>query len=471
MSAGYERKPKANALVELLSQKVVGQPDALTHIVPYIELAQAGLAPRSRPLGVFLLLGPTGTGKTRTVEVLAEALHGSDRRFVRVDCGEFQMEHDVAKLIGAPPGYVGHRETVPVLTQQNLDAVTSERANISIVLFDEIEKAAPSLAPLLLGILDRATLRLSDNNDVNFERSLIFMTSNLGAREMMSEINPSFGFQRDKAHEAGVEVKLNAIALGAVRKRFSPEFVNRIDVVITYRLLDDEALRTILDHQLKELQEHINTSLADRWFEIEVPEETRRFFLHHGTSAQFGARELKRTIHRHLMQPLATLVAAGGIEPGSLVRAELIGSGVAIRQMGKATRVESDRPTILMVDDNRDLLRFLQTWMTEAGCNVHIAETPEEARDLASRQNLQAVFVDSILLTGNGVRLAVELHHRLPHAIVVIMTDDDLTPEEREIAENFNFSVLRKPFLPTFALAILNDRMQGTPRASGQAVD
>jgi ATP-dependent Clp protease ATP-binding subunit ClpA len=467
MSAGQERKPKPNALVELLSQKVVGQPEALTHIVPYIELAQAGLAPRGRPLGVFLLLGPTGTGKTRTVEVLAEALHGSDRRFVRVDCGEFQMEHDVAKLIGAPPGYVGHRETIPVLTQQNLEAVTSERSNISIVLFDEIEKAAPSLAPLLLGILDRATLRLSDNNDVNFERSLIFMTSNLGARQMLNEINPSFGFQRGNLNEAGVGVKLNSIALGAVRKRFSPEFVNRIDVVITYQPLDNEALRTILDHQIHELQEHVNNCLADRWFEIEVPEATRRFFLRHGTSVQHGARELKRTIHRHLMQPLATLVAAGGIEPGSLVRAELAGDTVAILQVGKATRVESIRPTILMVDDNRDLLRFLQTWMTEAGCNVHIAETAGEARDLTLRENPQAIFVDSILTTGNGIRLAVELHHKLPGAIVVIMTDDDLTAEEREISENFNFSVLRKPFLPTFALAILNDRMQATGKKSG----
>jgi CheY-like chemotaxis protein len=402
------------------------------------------------------------------VEVLAEALHGNDKRFVRVDCGEFQMEHDIAKLIGAPPGYVGHRETVPVLSQENLEAVRSEESNISIVLFDEIEKAAPSLTTLLLGILDRATLRLANNNDVNFERCLIFMTSNLGARDMMSEIDPVFGFRSGQFNEASTtSVKLGAIALGAVRKRFSPEFVNRIDVVITYQPLDTEALRTILDSQIRELQEHVNICLAERWFEIEVPEETRRFFLKHGTSAQYGARELKRTIHRHLMQPLATLVAAGGIEPGSLVRAELAGDTVAIRQVGKATKVESVRPTILMVDDNRDLLRFLQSWMTEAGCTVHIAETPAEARNLADRENPYAIFIDSILDHSNGVDLAVELHHKLPRAIVVIMTDDDLAAEEREIAESFNFALLRKPFLPSFALAILNDRLQATTEASG----
>jgi ATP-dependent Clp protease ATP-binding subunit ClpA len=156
---------------------------------------QAGLAPEGRPVGVFLLLGPTGTGKTKTVEALAEILHGSSKNLLKVDCGEFQMEHEVAKLIGAPPGYLGHRETQPMLTQQKLNAVTSEKCELSLVLFDEIEKAAPSMTRLLLGVLDKGVLRLGDNSTVNFEKSLVFLTSNLGAREMMREINPEFGFQ------------------------------------------------------------------------------------------------------------------------------------------------------------------------------------------------------------------------------------------------------------------------------------
>ncbi len=156
---------------------------------------QAGLAPEGRPVGVFLLLGPTGTGKTKTVEALAEVLHGSEKNVLKVDCGEFQMEHEVAKLIGAPPGYLGHRETQPMLTQQKLNAVTSEKCAISLVLFDEIEKAAPSMTRLLLGVLDKGILRLGDNSTVNFEKSLVFLTSNLGAREMLREINPEFGFQ------------------------------------------------------------------------------------------------------------------------------------------------------------------------------------------------------------------------------------------------------------------------------------
>src|SRR3954468_5818685 len=204
-------------LTAVLSSKVVGQPAATKVIVPYIQMYQAGLAPEGRPVGVFLLLGPTGTGKTKTVEALAEVLHGSEKNVLKVDCGEFQMEHEVAKLIGAPPGYLGHRETQPMLTQQKLNAVTSERCALSLVLFDEIEKAAPSMTRLLLGVLDKGVLRLGDNSTVNFEKSLVFLTSNLGAREMMRELNPDFGFQsaQQTNERADLTSKLQNIALVA----------------------------------------------------------------------------------------------------------------------------------------------------------------------------------------------------------------------------------------------------------------
>src|SRR5262245_65459496 len=204
-------------LTAVLSQKVVGQPAATKVIVPYIQMFQAGLAPEGRPVGVFLLLGPTGTGKTKTIEALAEILHGSPKNLLKIDCGEFQREHEVAKLIGAPPGYLGHRETQPMLTQQKLNSVTSEKCALSLVLFDEIEKAAPSMTRLLLGVLDKGILRLGDNSTVNFEKSLVFLTSNLGAREMMREINPDFGFQSVKqAERADLTSKLQNIALVAV---------------------------------------------------------------------------------------------------------------------------------------------------------------------------------------------------------------------------------------------------------------
>src|SRR5260370_26042939 len=230
-------------LAEILAAIVVGQPTAITNIVPFIEIHQAGLSAEGRPAGVFLLLGPTGTGKTKTVEAVAEALHGSARKLLKVDCGEFQMEHEVAKLIGAPPGYLGHRETQPLLTQTKLNGVVSQFSDLAIVLFDEIEKAAPSMARLLLGILDKATLRLGENNTVNFEKTLIFLTSNLGARSMGRELRPGIGYEafvpRNRERTAA---KLEAIGLNAVRRKFSPEFVNRIDAVVTYRPLSGESL-------------------------------------------------------------------------------------------------------------------------------------------------------------------------------------------------------------------------------------
>src|SRR5262252_8988107 len=330
---GSSRAKKQNAdpvenLTTVLSQKVVGQPAATKVIVPYIQMFQAGLAPEGRPVGVFLLLGPTGTGKTKTIEALAEVLHGTEKSLLRVDCGEFQMDHEVAKLIGAPPGYLGHRETQPMLTQQKLNSVTSEKCNLSLVLFDEIEKAAPSMTRLLLGVLDKGLLRLGDNSTVNFEKSLVFLTSNLGAREMMREINPDFGFQSVKAAErVDLTGKLQNIALVAVRKRFSPEFVNRIDCIITYQPLTPESLSAILDQQIVDLQSHVNTRLGNRSFTLDVPFESRQFLLQKGTSAEYGARELNRTIHRFLTQPLATMVATNQVNPGARVRVSISKDG------------------------------------------------------------------------------------------------------------------------------------------------
>lgn len=304
-----------------LLRRVVGQEEAIRTIVPYVELYEAGLSPAGRPVGVFLLLGPTGTGKTRTVEALAEALHGSERHVLRIDCGEFQLEHEVARLIGAPPGYIGHRETQPMLTQTKLNAVASERSSLSIVLFDEVEKAASSLGRLLLGVLDKAVLRLGDNTTVNFEQSLIFLTSNLGAREMARQTRQRFGLAAAAPQQA-TDRTLERVTLGAVKRRFSPEFVNRIDRILTYRPLDAEAFERILDLQLEELHRHIEGRLGEAAFRVSLTAEARRFLLEQGTSAEYGARELKRTMHRHLIQPLARLVLNRLARPGEVLQVE-----------------------------------------------------------------------------------------------------------------------------------------------------
>ena len=323
-SRGPSDSDWSSDIAKALSRRLVGQPAAITAVAPYVEMYRARLAPEGRPAGIFLLLGPTGTGKTKTVEALADVLHGSPKKLLKVDCGEYQMEHEVAKLLGAPPGYLGHRETQPLLTQQKLSGAASESCDLSILLFDEIEKAAPSLVRLLLGVLDKATLRLGDSTLVNFEKSMIFLTSNLGAREMSRELRPDFGFEsgvpRDPAEGAG---KLERIGRVAIRKNFSPEFMNRIDSVVTYRPLDSSALTAILDQHLEELQEHVERRLGDRAFRIEVPSRSRKFLLEKGTSPEYGARELKRVVHHQIMQPLALMVAGGEIPPGAGVRAEL----------------------------------------------------------------------------------------------------------------------------------------------------
>jgi len=256
-----------------------------------------------------------------SVEALAQLLHADDKKIVKIDCGQFQMEHEVAKLIGAPPGYLGHRETTPMLNQARLNQATSERCRLSLVLLDEIEKAAPSLQRLLLGVLDKATLRLGDNTTVGFERSIVFLTSNLGARDMLKMLKPSFGFGGMEPLAAiDTSRKLREIGMRAVRRHFSPEFVNRIDSIVAYQPLEPAVLDQIMDLQLAALQRHIHERLSARAFTLEVEHSARDFLIGEGVSAEYGARELKRTVHRRLLQPLASLVAAGRIPPYGTVR-------------------------------------------------------------------------------------------------------------------------------------------------------
>ena len=464
-ASGRTKKTAPNPienLTSVLSRKVVGQPAATSVIVPYIQMFQAGLAPEGRPVGVFLLLGPTGTGKTRTVEALAEVLHGSAKQVLKIDCGEFQMEHEVAKLIGAPPGYLGHRETQPMLSQQKLTSVTSDNSALSLVLFDEIEKAAPSLTRLLLGVLDKGQLRLGDNTSVNFEKSLVFLTSNLGAREMMKELRPDFGFQAGIGSlVADVTSKLQNIALVAVRKKFSPEFVNRIDCVITYQPLTAESLSQIVDHQITALQTHVNTRLGTRCFQIEVPYETRQWLIEKGTSNEYGARELNRTIHRNLTQPLATMVATGQIDTGERVRVDIAPNRekLLIRAAGRNELESPAHPTVLLVDDNRDLLRFLERLMAEAGWQLLTAETASEAHKIVAERMPNAALLDYMLPDGNGVELGVQLRLRAPKMHVIMMTGSMLPAEDEAVCEEHDFPVLRKPFLPTEVMNQIKSRL------------
>lgn len=453
----------ATNILDLLSEKIVGQQTAINGIASTVKTYQAGLAPAGRPAGVFLLLGPTGTGKTRTVEALAEILHGSPQTVVKINCGEFQSDHEVAKLIGSPPGYLGHRETKPVLTQDRLQQATSPYCDLSLVLFDEIEKAAPAVSKLLLGVLDKATLCLGDNTEVNFEKSLIFLTSNLGAREMMRELQPELGFRPPASEDSpDLTKKLEGIALNAVRRMYSPEFVNRIDVVVTYQPLDSEALALILDQQIADLQQHVNSRLADKCFNIEVTDSSRAFLLKKGTSPEFGARELKRSIHRYLTQPLATLVIENKIQPRSTVCVEVDETGDNLTfQSPESERLKAaGRTAVLIVDDNRDFLRLLSLELTEAtNWNVRTAQSLAEAESMISADPIDFALLDVLLPDGNGVDLGESLMKQQPGIHVAIMTGGRLTKTEEDDCRKHQFDVVNKPFLPQQIMNLVRDRL------------
>src|SRR5712675_1782450 len=187
-----------------LRRMIVGQDEAIQQIVNIYQMNLTGMNPPGRPIGNFLFLGPTGSGKTRIVEATAEALLKNPRAVIKIDCAEFQHSHEIAKLIGSPPGYLGHRETHPLLSQEMINQHHTQTTKISFVLFDEIEKASDALWNLLLGILDKGTLTLGDNRKVDFSQALIFMTSNLGATEMNSLLRPNLGFATSEIERARV---------------------------------------------------------------------------------------------------------------------------------------------------------------------------------------------------------------------------------------------------------------------------
>lgn len=444
--SGGRRGGPQDSLAEIMAAKVVGQPHVMEALIPCIEMFQAGLSPENRPAGVFLLLGPTGTGKTRTVEALAEALHGNAKSVLKIDCGEYQMEHEVAKLIGAPPGYLGHRETQPALTQQKLSAVASEKCALSLVLFDEIEKAAPSMARLMLGLLDRGILRLGDNTQVNFEKTIVFMTSNLGAREMMREIAPEVGFQSAVVPPPdAVAGKLEKVAMSAVRRKFSPEFVNRLDHIITYQPLDAVSLAAIVDHEVEWLQRHVVQRLSTQAFSVDVPFVVRQWLLEHGTSVEYGARELKRTIHRHLTQPLASLVTRGRVEPTASVKVAIHPDGKSLMlKVGRASDpFGNPNPTVLIVDGNRELVGFWERMLSDKGWAVHVASSAAEAKRVAAKRKPHAALIDASLPDERGINLALQL----PGLRAIVTTEEELPRNEERTREENRIAILYKPFL------------------------
>ncbi len=314
---------EAEALESNLRRRVVGQADAIHCIAESYQMFMTGLRAPGRPVGNFLFLGPTGCGKTRVVEAVAESLLGSARAVLKIDCAEFQHSHEIAKLIGSPPGYLGHRETHAAFSQEVLDQFHTDKLKMSVVLFDEIEKASDSLWNLLLGILDKALLTLGDNRKVDFSSAMIFMTSNLGAAEMSALMRPKVGFGKfSEPPDENLTRRLRSAGEEAARRKFPPEFFNRLDKVVVFKALGEAELRSVLDLELSLVQERLFAAAGARQLALTTSDAAKDLLLREGTDLRYGARHLRRAVERLLVQPLSNLLASGQIRGGDSLFAD-----------------------------------------------------------------------------------------------------------------------------------------------------
>ena len=290
-------------LDEHLNERVIGQPEATEAVANAVRRSRAGLQDPNRPIGSFIFLGPTGVGKTETARALAEFLFDDEDAMVRIDMSEYMERHAVARLIGAPPGYVGYEEG-----GQLTEAI--RRRPYSVVLFDEIEKAHPDVFNLLLQILDDGRLTDSQGRVVSFRNTVIIMTSNLGSHDILEQA----GRMRDPDVRAEVEARV----LGQLRQHFRPEFLNRVDDIVVFRPLATDDLLHIVELQLRRLER----MLAERKIALEVTDGAKALIAEEGYEPAYGARPLKRAIQRHIQNPLAILLLEGKFDDGDRVRVD-----------------------------------------------------------------------------------------------------------------------------------------------------
>src|SRR6059036_3720857 len=358
-----QKSPRAQDFEERLEARIVGQERAVRRMTGLYQIFLAGMNPINRPIGTMLFLGPTGSGKTRVIEAAAEVLFDDTNAVVKIDCAEFQHSHEIAKLIGSPPGYLGHRETAPMLTQENLDKYHSEHDKLTFVLFDEIEKASDALWQLLLGILDKATLTLGDNRRVDLSQCIIIMTSNLGAGEMSNLVEGGMGFaQKPTEVDETFDEKINRTATEAARRKFTPEFMNRIDKTVVFKTLRSEHLQQILEIELGMVQQRILMASATNQFVFSCTPRVKNFLLHEGTDPKYGARHLKRAIERHVVFQLANLVATSQVKLGDFVRIDLSPEG---------------RLTFVKEAENAMVPMLLERYGAAAGVSAVAREVPQ----------------------------------------------------------------------------------------------
>jgi ATP-dependent Clp protease ATP-binding subunit ClpB len=344
----YQRGGEATAFELALRRKIVGQDEAVDAVADLYQTFRAGLNSPGRPVGTLLFLGPTGAGKTRVAEATAEVLFGDPKAMIRIDCAEFQHSHEIAKLLGSPPGYLGHRESYLPITQETLAAHHTDNLKISLLLFDEIEKASEALWQLLLGILDKATLTLGDSRRIDLSQTIIFMTSNLGSRRIIEMMSAGIGFARPLSDEPPrVEHKAERAATEVANRNFAPEFMNRIDKAVVFRPLRTDQLEQILEIELGMVQQRVLQTGKVR-FCFELTPNARMFLLAEGTDVSYGARHLKRAIERHLVHPLARLISSEQLSLGDVISIDWVRghTGLTFTKCPETAQLQAIKPAL-----------------------------------------------------------------------------------------------------------------------------
>jgi ATP-dependent Clp protease ATP-binding subunit ClpB len=306
-----------NLFYNKLKAKVIGQDEALEKIASIIQGYKAGYNQKGQPLSTVILLGSTGTGKTKAIEAAALALFGNKNAFFKMNCGEFQSSSSVATLLGAAPGYIGYKQTEPYISQEKIDKFQTKQFPINLILLDEIEKAHDAVFQLLLGVLDKATLTVNNGGPIDFSSSIIFMTSNLGSESIVNANKDGLGFATKV--EKKLDAQIKKMALSALEKKFSPEFVNRLDHKIVFNTLTEEVIRKILNLEMLEVRETIFTSKTHIKFTFIYTKKVEDFLIKKGFDPKFGARELKRVIRQYITNPLASLMMSNQLDYGDIV--------------------------------------------------------------------------------------------------------------------------------------------------------
>ena len=297
---------RLNKLEQTLHKRVIGQDEAVTAVAKSIKRGRVGLKDPTRPIGSFLFLGPTGVGKTELSKALAEALFGNEESMIRVDMSEYMEKHSVAKMIGSPPGYVGHDDGGQLSEQVR-------RHPYSVILFDEIEKAHPDVFNILLQVLDDGHITDSQGRKVDFRNTVIIMTSNAGAQAIIDPKKLGFNVKED---EAGDYKRMKNNVMSEIKLIFRPEFLNRIDEILVFHPLNKDQMKKIVGLMCRELISRAKEQLG---IQLIIRDSVKKHIVETGTDQKYGARPLRRAVQNQLEDKLAEAILSGEIKRGSEV--------------------------------------------------------------------------------------------------------------------------------------------------------